>query len=382
MKAKKQQSIFKFCQKKPSGENQVSGVESVERIEVEAATSTLQHAPKRPCSNVHVDHTETIGKRKTATEVLGPEAANKLPAIPLSNDSVNRRILDMAVDVEEQVIEQVKKSKYFAIQLDESRDLGNCSNPNCFVRYENEGRIIEEFLCCLQLSGRTTSSEIFRSLNNYVQDQGLDWEKCVREVANKNILITHCVLHRENLFAKKLFPELNDVLNGAVKIDVVTNSSSPNTEELFSVISQHLKDLRISFGKYFPENADPRQGNFWIVNPFAKDNDSYNLNTVEKESLIELSCDTTLMSKHKELSLSQFWISLENEYPELSDIAIKILLVFCTTYLCEKSFSTLTLIKTKQRNRVKINALLRLAETSLEPRLAHLISKGQQQNSP
>ena len=52
-----------------------------------------------------------------ATEVLGSKAAKKLHAIPISNDSVKRRIMDMAVDVEEQVIEQIKKSKYFAIQL-------------------------------------------------------------------------------------------------------------------------------------------------------------------------------------------------------------------------------------------------------------------------
>ncbi|XP_078495832.1 SCAN domain-containing protein 3-like [Ciona intestinalis] len=90
-----------------------------------------------------------------ATEVLGPEQANKLKAIPLSNDSIKRRILDMAVDVEQQVIEQVKQSRYFAIQLDESTDLSNCAILSCFVRYETEESIIDEFLCCLQLHGRT-----------------------------------------------------------------------------------------------------------------------------------------------------------------------------------------------------------------------------------
>ena len=64
-----------------------------------------------------------------ATEVLGPEAANKLQAIPISNDLVKRRIMYMAVDVKEQVIEQVKKSKYFAIQLEESTDLSNWDIP-------------------------------------------------------------------------------------------------------------------------------------------------------------------------------------------------------------------------------------------------------------
>ena len=37
--------------------------------------------------------------------------------------------------------------------------------------------------------------------------------------------------------------------------DVIANASV-NTGELFAVISQHLKELAISFGQYFPENAD------------------------------------------------------------------------------------------------------------------------------
>ena len=62
-----------------------------------------------------------------STKVLSPEVANKLKAIPLSNDSVKRRIIEMAVDVEQEVIEQVKRSKHFAIQIDESTDLSNCA---------------------------------------------------------------------------------------------------------------------------------------------------------------------------------------------------------------------------------------------------------------
>ena len=122
-----------------------------------------------------------------------------------------------------------------------------------------------------------------------------------------------------------MFPCLQDVVANALV----------NTGELFAAISQYLKHFghTISFGQYFPENADPRKGNFWIVNPFAGDINACHLNAVEKESLIELSCDTTLMSKHKDLQLLQFWISLKNEYPELSDKAIKLLLIFSTTYL-------------------------------------------------
>ena len=67
--------------------------------------------------------------------------------------------------------------------------------------------------------------------------------------------------------------------------DVVANASV-HTGYLFALISQHLKELTICFGQYFPKNADLGKENFWIVNPFVENIDSCNRNTVEKESLM------------------------------------------------------------------------------------------------
>ena len=52
---------------------------------------------------------------------------------------------------------------------------------------------MEDFLCSLRLPGRTTISEIFRSLNNNVQEQGLDWGKYVEVCTNSvaNMMICH-----------------------------------------------------------------------------------------------------------------------------------------------------------------------------------------------
>ncbi|MBN3274630.1 SCND3 protein, partial [Polyodon spathula] len=50
-------------------------------------------------------------------EVLGVTAAKKVSGI--SNDTVSRRITDIAEDIESQLIERVKASGWFAIQLDE-----------------------------------------------------------------------------------------------------------------------------------------------------------------------------------------------------------------------------------------------------------------------
>ena len=68
-------------------------------------------------------------------EVLGQSAAIKMKDIPLSNDTVEMRISHMAEDTETQLIEKIKKSKLFALQLDESTDIQNNSILIMYVRY-------------------------------------------------------------------------------------------------------------------------------------------------------------------------------------------------------------------------------------------------------
>ena len=84
-----------------------------------------------------------------AEQILGPEAARKFDGIPLSNNTVQRRIEDIAMDIEQQVIEEVKKSHYFAIQLDESTDVSNCAILLCFVRYKGKTDFRKNFFAKL-----------------------------------------------------------------------------------------------------------------------------------------------------------------------------------------------------------------------------------------
>ena len=60
-------------------------------------------------------------------EVLGQSAAIKMKDIPLSNVTVERRISDKREDTEMQLIEKIKISKLFALELDESTDIQNSS---------------------------------------------------------------------------------------------------------------------------------------------------------------------------------------------------------------------------------------------------------------
>jgi len=87
---------------------------------------------------------------------------------------------------------------------------------------------------------------------------------------------------------------------------------------------QHLKQLANNFDYYFAEYDDPRTGNLWTNNPCIEDVNKWKLN-LWKKSLFEMCCGTILLLRHKNEWLSQFWISLENEYPSLSHNAIKML---------------------------------------------------------
>nr|KAF6269420.1 hypothetical protein mMyoMyo1_011245 [Myotis myotis] len=111
-------------------------------------------------------------------EVLGKQAVQKLKAIPISANTVKRRIEDMAEDIENQVIKMVKNLPFYSIQP-ESMDVSNKALLLCFVRDECKGELQEELLCSLNLPGGTTSSEIFEALNSYSLEHGTEWKKCI-----------------------------------------------------------------------------------------------------------------------------------------------------------------------------------------------------------
>ena len=72
---------------------------------------------------------------------------------------------------------------------------------------------------------------------------------------------------------------------------------------------------------------------------------------------------------------------MKNEYPNFHEIAMRFLLCVATTYLGETAFSAMTELKTKQRNRLQLSDCLRLAVTSVHPRINKLTDRKQQQKS-
>ena len=467
---------------------------------------------------------------KEMTSIMcGENVAKQLSLVPLSNDTVSRRIQAMSENVKQTLVERIKDSPYFSIQLDETTDVADLANLLVFVRYEYEKATHEDFLFCQSLQTRTTAEHIFQLVNAFFQETGLDWKKCVgvctdgaramtgrhsgvvariREVA-PDVQWTHCSIHREALAVKRMPAELKAVLDTAVKavnfiksrpmharlfhvlcdemgsehvqlllhtevrwlsrgkvlsrlfelhrevqvflqdksfplsgvfvdtlwlsqlaylsdifsrmnelnlglqglstsafdvqdkisamlkklelfqIKIRTGdvSAFPNLETFLSDndlrladqvrdnIAEHLKSLRQQFAEYFPAIV---QGNTWMRNPFvvkAHDVLEENLSALEQELLIELSCDETLKSTFRGQTLLDFWMQRRGEYPALSDKAVRFLIPFATTYLCEKGFSSLACIKNKYRSRLDAEPSLRLKLTAIDPDIAALCSQ-------
>ena len=73
-------------------------------------------------------------------------------------------------------------------------------------------------------------------------------------------------------------------------------------------------------------------------------NDNEQLNLHEQH--LELQSSQAAKTKFSSSSLIEFWCSMLQEYPELANKALKALIPFPTTYLCEAAMSALVNVKT------------------------------------
>lgn len=472
--------------------------------------------------------------------MLGKQEANKLKSIPLSDNTIERRINDMAGDIREQLVEKLKKSPHFALQFDESTDVADCAQFVVFVRFEADESINEDILFCKALPANTTGQYLYDTFLESTRDYEIDWTKCIAICSDgakamtgnqsglvaklksimPNVSWTHCFLHRQALAAKVLPSDLNDVLKEVIKVvnsikgkalqtrlfriicedmgslhknllyhtevrwlskgNVLTrvlelkaelllflqdhkseyanyfcdpvwllklafladlfnhlnilNKSLQGKEEniltakdkvkgfltklrLWStslqklmydsfpcvqkiveeiatdqslVVSSHipcmiqsLHNLEKTLLSYFPElNSDADNGHRWILNPFLDMSVQLaDLTTKMKENLIDVAADGMLKMEFNSQKIDVFWMKRKEEYPELAREALRLLVQFATSYLCELTFSSMVNIKTKKRNRLQLENDLVICVSKIEPRFDKLLKNKQAQPS-
>ena len=114
----------------------------------------------------------------------------------------------------------------------------------------------------------------------------------------------------------------------------------------------------------------------WVRNPFIlSETNGSKLPVTNQETLLQVSSEHGLQMKFATSTL------MKQEHPDLGQKALEQLLPFASTYLCEASFSAMTVIKTWQRNRLCLEKSLITAVASLPPRLTMILSEAQVQVS-
>ncbi|CAG4936068.1 unnamed protein product [Parnassius apollo] len=188
--------------------------------------------------------------------MISQEAAKEIEKIPASAKTISRRINDISNDIKSTLIENLRFSGVFALQVDESTDISGHANLISNVRYIDGCELKEDFLFCLPLPNHTTGEEIFKVTDEFFNEHNLEWHNCISVCSdsaaamtgkvkgfiakvsekNPNVQKQHCFLHREALMMKSLPEDLLRVLQEIINYI----KSRPLNSRLFNALCQEM----------------------------------------------------------------------------------------------------------------------------------------------
>ncbi|GFW33091.1 zinc finger BED domain-containing protein 5 [Trichonephila clavipes] len=187
--------------------------------------------------------------------MLDEKSAKHASTVPLSNDTVSRRIHDLASYVKQELVTRLQKAR-FVLQIDESTDVAGLAILLVIVRYLYENSF-EDMLMCSPLPTNTTGEEIFNKINIFFEENNLSWNYCIDvctdgakamtgntaglvsriKIKAPNCSSSHCILHRQALAMKQMPSNLKLVMDEAVKI-INFIKSRPLQSRLFSLLCE------------------------------------------------------------------------------------------------------------------------------------------------
>ena len=171
--------------------------------------------------------------------IIGESVAQKLKVVPLSNNTICRRIEKISDDINNQLITKMRGNE-FSLQLDEATTSTSDKDTYliCYVRFiDSDDNIMEDLLFCKLILTNCKAHELFAILNNFFQENKVEWIYCVglctdgaRATCGRfgglralvqgvavNAKWTHCLIHHEALASQQLSGDLNGVLEVVVE---------------------------------------------------------------------------------------------------------------------------------------------------------------------
>ena len=105
---------------------------------------------------------------KIIEEMIGPNARKDVAKLLLSDSTIARRIENISVDIENNILEKVRISVRFALQVEESTVISRHAQLSANVCFIDGDAIKENFLFCKRLPVNT-AEEIFRVTSDYFE---------------------------------------------------------------------------------------------------------------------------------------------------------------------------------------------------------------------
>ena len=167
--------------------------------------------------------------------VLHKSPEQVIKSIPLSDNSVQRRVDKMAENVEETPSKMLMTTE-FSLQLDESTLPGNESLLLEYVCFIKGGSLCQELLFARLLETYTKGESAYRAVEDYFQKKSIPLTNIIScatdgalsmvcrhrgflshlKKAVPKVLIVHCVIHQQHFVAKNLSEKLHESLSTVI----------------------------------------------------------------------------------------------------------------------------------------------------------------------
>ncbi|KAF7252395.1 Serine/threonine-protein kinase 24 [Varanus komodoensis] len=297
-----------------------------------------------------------------------PEKKQEFVSACLACNTVVQRIEDVSSDIKRQLEAKGVEFDFFLLACDKSMDASDTAQLLIFLRgVDNDLNVSEELLDLQSLKDQTRGTDLFVSVCSAVDDMKLLWNKVtgiitdgtpamagersglstlvcnkVSEEGGKAIKL-HCIIHQQVLCAKHL--KYDHVMKPVMKaINYICCKALCHCR-----FQQFLLNIQAEYGDVVYHNEDFAAIEKEITlfsSPFSVDPDDAP-DHLQLE-LIELQCDAECHSRHQQLPLVNFYRQLHKDrFQEIQTFAKKMLSLFGSTYLCEKTFSDMNINKNR-----------------------------------